>query len=300
MTNGTQGRAHRTSEDIQVHEESPNVDHFLDAQYVINGLSANDKAYYRQGRNGDLWQDVYDEIEKLRANGISDINFIKVKSHVTTEDEWTRYNMTPEMLIYNELADEAARLASVKFGHSGSIKEDGWAKYRAQQVARRLAAIEVSTWTDEADFKKFEGKDFEKLREQRRDNLKRKAEAAFSNTSGGDGHSLYIDGKWHRCRDCPGFAHINNMKYWTGRECRRFRRKTQPSVMERWMEEAQCFNIATDSEDDESADEQPWGAGIDKERPASSSKESATHVSDAYFDLLVDMVEMGEDNIPVT
>ena len=102
------------------------------------------------------------------------------------------------MLIYNGLADEAARLASVKFGHSGSIKEDGWAKYRAQQVARRLAAIEVSTWTDEADFKKFEGKDFEKLREQRRDNLKRKAEATFSNTSGGDGHSLYIDGKWHR------------------------------------------------------------------------------------------------------
>ena len=40
---------------------------FIDAQYVINGLSANDKAYYRQGRNGDLWQDVYDEIEKLRA-----------------------------------------------------------------------------------------------------------------------------------------------------------------------------------------------------------------------------------------
>ena len=34
--------------------------------------------------------------------------------------------MTPEMMIYNELADEAARLASVKFGHSGSVKESLW------------------------------------------------------------------------------------------------------------------------------------------------------------------------------
>ena len=120
-----------------------------------------------------------------------------------TEEDWFRYKMTPEMLIYNELADEAAALASAKHGNNGSVKDDGWARDRAQQVARRLAAIEVSTWKDEAYFKKFEGKDFEKLREQRREKLKIKAGEAFNSTNGKDGHSLYIDGKWHRCRDCP-------------------------------------------------------------------------------------------------
>ena len=61
---------------------------------------------------------------------------------------------------------------------------------------------------------------------------------------------MFVDGKWHRCRDCPGRAHIKNMKYWTGKACSRFEKKTQPEVMERWMKEAQSFNIATDSEEE--------------------------------------------------
>lgn len=108
-----------------------------------------------------MWQEAYNEIDKLRPCGIDDISFLKVKSHVETAEEWFRYTMTPEMLMHNELVDEAERLASVDFGQAGAIKDDVSAKYQAQQIAKRLAGIEVSTWKEEVGFRKFDGKDFE-------------------------------------------------------------------------------------------------------------------------------------------
>ena len=80
--------------------------------------------------------------------------------------------MTPEMLIYNELADEAAGLASRRSGHASIVEQDGSARNRAQQSAKRLAAIEVSMWGGDNNFKKFEGKDSEKFQGHRRQGLK--------------------------------------------------------------------------------------------------------------------------------
>ena len=45
------------------------------------------------GRNRDLWQDVFDEQRKLAEQGIKDRSVVKVKSHVTNDDDWAKYNM---------------------------------------------------------------------------------------------------------------------------------------------------------------------------------------------------------------
>ena len=82
---------------------------------MINGVSTNDRSYYLLGRNGDLWQEVFDDLRKLAEAGIDDINFVKVKSHATTDEDWARYSMTEEMYVYNELADAAAEIASKKY-----------------------------------------------------------------------------------------------------------------------------------------------------------------------------------------
>ena len=72
--------------------------------------------------------------------------------------------MTLDMYIYNELADEAARIASNTFGSTTAVKDDAAAKRQVRKIALRLAAIEASTWTEENDFNESHGKDFELLR----------------------------------------------------------------------------------------------------------------------------------------
>ena len=136
---------------------------YIDAQYVINGISTDDKSYYLLGRNGDLWQEVFDEIEKLTGEGSHDVNFVKVKSHVKTQAVWDQYNMTEEMYVYNELADAAAEIASNKYTKFSTLKQDSDSKHEVEKIARRIAAIEVSTWKEEADFSKYHGKSFDKL-----------------------------------------------------------------------------------------------------------------------------------------
>ncbi len=70
---------------------------YIDAQYVINGLAADDRSFYLLGFNGDLWQLVCSKTAALKGKGIADINFIKVKSHVNTAEEWIFYGMTADM-----------------------------------------------------------------------------------------------------------------------------------------------------------------------------------------------------------
>ena len=112
-------------------------------------------------------------------------------------------------------------------------------------------------------------------------------------------HSLYVDGEWHRCRDCPGFAHTSNKDYWIGKECKRYAKRARRTVMERWQREAQEHQIATDSDTDCDPDEDEQA----EDKPELSSKinnEPAQAGSTEYYNLLAEMVEMHYDNIPVT
>ena len=222
---------------------------YIDAQYVINGTKADDRSHYLIGSNGDLWQQVYDGLGKLHDKGITDINFIKVKSHVTTQEQWERYNMTEEMYVYNELADEAATVASRNSTSTATIKEDSNAKYEVAKIARRLAAIEVSIWAKDKDFNKHQGKHFDQLKKHRTDVLKRKVDDARCSTAGGDSHSIYVSGKWHRCRDCPAMAHVKNLDYWATKSCTRVVRKVTTDYMDDIRASTQHYLLHPEPED---------------------------------------------------
>jgi len=66
--------------------------------------------------------------------------------------------------------------------------------------------------------------------------------------------------------------------------------------MEKWTKEAQCFNIATDSEDEE----QPKEAAPESEKPKAQPNPPPQGVAneepdaDAYLDMLAEMVELEE------
>ena len=102
--------------------------------------------------------------------------------------------MNNDKLLFNELADDAALVGRNTFANANTTQEDGAAKLEALKVARRLAAIDVSMWSDEPDFKKHAGKDFSRLREQRAKEVKSKVDEAISNTAGGETHSLFAEG----------------------------------------------------------------------------------------------------------
>ena len=180
-----------------------------------------------------------------------------MKSHVTTVEEWIFNRMASDMYVYNELADEAARIGSNKGSSTNTLKNDAMAKHKVRRIALRLAAIEASTWTDDNDFNKFQGKDFKDLQGQRTKKLQVKAYAALDNTDGGDGHSLYVDGKWHRCRDCPGLAHIRNYEYWAKKKCTRHTIETAADSNTVWKE-----GIKRYSRDPDAAEFQPTSENV--------------------------------------
>ena len=175
---------------------------YIDAKYVIDGIEAPTRAYRLKGRNGNLWTQIYKTVDELEDKGIGDIKLIKVKSHVTCQDDWDKYGMTLDKLLFNELADVAVLVGRRTFANHITIKEDGAAKYEVQKIARRLAAIEVSMWNDEPDFKKHIGKDFAHLKEQRAKEVKRKVVAAIitPSTSKGPATSTVIAPGWPASR----------------------------------------------------------------------------------------------------
>ena len=46
--------------------------------------------------------------------------------------------------------------------------------------------------------------------------------------------TLYVHGKCHRCRDCPGYAHITNQGYWINKACIRGTKKAAADHMDVW------------------------------------------------------------------
>ena len=110
---------------------------YIDALYVLNGLTSRTK-HYSQGTNGDLWTRIY-EVARTKQ-----VTYRKAKSHVKTADQWYRYNMTAEALLYNEIADAVCTLTSKQNARPASERKDDGRQYDlAMKAAARIAAIEA-------------------------------------------------------------------------------------------------------------------------------------------------------------
>ena len=168
--------------------------------------------------------------------------------------------MTEEMYVYNELADTACESASSKYTHLPPSNRTLTPNTRWTKLARRIATIEASTWKEDNDFTKHHGKTYKDLAQSRTDAVKRQAADALDNTAVGSTRSLYTDGKWHRCRDCPGLAKIGNLSYWANMPCTRAVRKIEGDYIvkvragvKRYLKkpDAEEFRIHSDDDDDD-------------------------------------------------
>ena len=195
----------------------------IHASYVIKGIRDKSR-HYSDGLNGDLWTLVYDLLEDVGQN----CNFIKVKSHVTTMEQWTHYGMTADAMLYNEGADSAANQAAKIYERNVDQRiADNDQMQETYDIARRLAAIQVECWHHSDTNRMVEGSSFTKLNQTRADHVKRKLAEAISNTTGPNGHDTYDDTDWwSRCRDCFRKAKVNNSKFWIDHpECEQIRKK---------------------------------------------------------------------------
>ena len=75
--------------------------------YVIKGFQYQNRKTYQEGRNGDIWREVYDQFAKLEVKP----TVHKVKSHMTVPELMSLMLVNPEAtkwMICNEAADAAA------------------------------------------------------------------------------------------------------------------------------------------------------------------------------------------------
>jgi hypothetical protein len=151
---------------------------YIDASYVTNGIEARTVNYTR-GSNGDIWTRIFVELDRIGS-----LNAVKVKPHVTNNEQWEKYNMTAESLCYNVGADRvASTIANKSFARAADVRaSDGkqwWETYRA---AIRIATIEASIRRS-TEAVRHRGSDFAKLEISREEGVKRKLEEAISSTT---------------------------------------------------------------------------------------------------------------------
>ena len=143
----------------------------------------------------------------------------KVKSHITSNEQWEKYEMTKEALCYNVGADEVASNTANK-RYARCILErslDGkhwWETYRA---AIRISTIEASIRRN-SEVMTHAGSNFAKLETSREEGMKRKLEEAIASTT--QQHRIFTcSSGWLRCYDCPCMAKPDNRNYWRGKPC---------------------------------------------------------------------------------
>ena len=139
---------------------------YIDAAYVMNGLRAN-TAHYINGSNGDISRRIFIELDR-----IGEMETVKVKSHVDSDEQWEKYGMTAEARCYNAGADAAASGTANNIARSiNERSEDGGHWYDTYNVAIRIATIEASIRKATEKVHHL-GKNFEKLEQSRETAIK--------------------------------------------------------------------------------------------------------------------------------
>ena len=168
---------------------------YIDAQYVLNGISSRSRRY-SQGTNGDLWVRIFALLDDERLV----IEFVKTKSHIKSDEEWIKYNMTAEALILNEGVDAACTVAADRYCKSRDKAEaDSLTNWTAVNIALRLAHIEASIWRDCEPRTRHIKDHYDGLISSYTRRVAEQLSDAINATSGEDGHQLHIDGARLKC-----------------------------------------------------------------------------------------------------
>ena len=111
--------------------------------YVIKGFQYQNRKTYREGRNGDIWREVYDRYDQLEVKP----TVHKVKSHMTVPELMSLMLVNPEAtkwMICNEAADAAAGTYADHLGSfEKELKDEEFHKAQLWKAIKRTSAIEL-------------------------------------------------------------------------------------------------------------------------------------------------------------
>ena len=221
---------------LLVHQPAHTITYYIDASYVIRATSTKSNIY-SSGSNGDIWTRIFTILEALGERA----KFVKVKSHVKTDEEWHRHQMTFQAALLNCWADNVAEAAAARYAdehrNSEQASRDNSTLHTATAILTRAAIIEHSLrqYHDSNGFPLAARAEHVIARIQEKANTE--LQAATSNIGGTSGHILVRQGEWIRCRICGAKSLHNNHRYWASRICTR-KRKLESS------ESAPNFNQA--------------------------------------------------------
>ena len=197
-----------------------------DAMYVIKGFNDQNRKTYQEGRNGDIWREVYDQYDRLEVKP----TVHKVKSHMTVPEVMSLMLTNPEAtkwLICNEAADAAAGTYADHLGDfDKELKAEEFYKAQLWKAIKRTSAIELHirenqeerSDTAEGLLAKAEAATDDRT-EEIEAGTKRKIECLMQP----NGHKLKriegTDTGWMRCTECGRTAGGTSDEYWTRVSC---------------------------------------------------------------------------------
>ena len=115
--------------------------YYIDASYVVRASRARSKVY-TEGANGDLWTRVYRRLDAIGNN----VTISKVKSHITSNEEWEAHQMCFMSALLNRGADNAADAAAERYAQNFRSTEqlckDNKHLHTAASILTRSAIVE--------------------------------------------------------------------------------------------------------------------------------------------------------------
>ena len=122
-----------------------------DAMYVIKGFTNQNRKAYAEGRNGDIWREVYVQMDRMTIKP----TIHKNKSHMTVIEAASLLLTNPfaaEWLICNEAADVAAGAYADHLGKfDKELKDEEFYKAQLWKAIKRTSAIELHIRNSEDD-----------------------------------------------------------------------------------------------------------------------------------------------------
>ena len=122
-----------------------------DAMYVIKGFENQNRKAYAEGRNGDIWREVYVQMDRMAVKP----TIHKIKSHMTVIEAASLLITNPyaaEWLICNEAADAAAGAYADHLGKfDKELKDEEFHTAQLWKAINRTSAIELHIRSSEDD-----------------------------------------------------------------------------------------------------------------------------------------------------
>ena len=122
-----------------------------DAMYVIKGFKDHNRKAYSEGKNGDIWREVYVQLDRMTIKP----TIHKIKSHMTVAEAMSLMLTNPfaaEWLICNEAADAAAGAYADHLGKfEKELKEEEFHNAQLWKAIKRTSAIELCIRSSEDD-----------------------------------------------------------------------------------------------------------------------------------------------------